>query len=133
MKKVCIEDCQLGERPVDCVLPVVVPVEPDHAMKCSGSLVPSPSSFFHQTMLKSALLAERKAFMEENPNYRILGSDFVCPVPLIDSICTEARFLQTVADLNRCGLRSELKTGSFIVIMNVLCNCPPASKRKRCV
>ncbi len=63
----------------------------------------------HESILKDELLKERDTYMREHPSYRMLGPSVVCPVCVIDKLCSEARFFQSVDDLSIVGLRPELK------------------------
>ncbi len=45
-----------------------------------------------RSTLKDALLQERDKCLRKHPSYKMLGSGFVCPVRVIDKLCSEARF-----------------------------------------
>ncbi len=52
---------------------------------------------------------------------------------VIDKVCSEARFLHTVADLNSLGLRLELRNRFFDVVTDVLSDAPCAQEKSSCV
>lgn len=81
--------------------------------------------------LKAALLREVDMYIEEHPSYRMLGRDFVCPSCVIEKICSEARFFNSVDDLNIVLLRPELKMRFFYVFCNITSNAPSPKKRHR--
>lgn len=81
--------------------------------------------------LKAALLREVDMYIEEHPSYRMLGRDFVCPSCVIEKICSEARFFNSVDDLNIVLLRPELKMRFFNVFCNITSNAPSPKKRHR--
>ena len=70
--------------------------------------------------LKAALLREVDMYIEEHPSYRMLGRDFVCPSCVIEKICSEARFFNSVDDLNIVLLRPELKMRFFLMFSVIL-------------
>ena len=46
--------------------------------------------------LKEKLLKEREVYLEEHPNYRMLGADFVCAEAVIHDICcNHARYINS--------------------------------------
>ncbi len=84
------------------------------------------------TRLCSGMLAQGEGdLVEEHTSYRMLGPAFVCPECVVDKVCSEARFLHTVADLNSLGLRLELRNQFFDVVTDVLSDAASAPKRSR--
>ena len=55
--------------------------------------------------IKAALMREVDMYIEEHPNYKMLGRHFVCHSCIIEKICSEARFFRSVDDLNIVQLR----------------------------
>ena len=50
--------------------------------------------------LRSGLVRSVEKFSDEHPSFKMLGCSFVCPGPVIDKICAEARFITSIDDLN---------------------------------
>lgn len=72
----------------------------------------------NSTWKKGLLLQEIEKILEEHPSYRMLGPSFVCPTCVVDKICEDARFIQSVDDLDIPGLRHELRARFFNVVKN---------------
>lgn len=70
--------------------------------------------------LREQLMAERDKYLEENPCFRSIGANFVCPDVTIDELCSQAEYIQTCSDITLFGVRSDLKDRFFNVISSVL-------------
>lgn len=70
--------------------------------------------------LKAQLEAERSLYISENPHLCILGSQLVCPDSTIEAICSSAKFISVVSDMNNFGLRCELQARFFAVVLDVI-------------
>lgn len=68
--------------------------------------------------LKSHLKAERAQYIKEHTTFAMLGDQMVCPDSVIESICSSAKFISQVADMNVFSLRQDLKLRFFDVIMS---------------
>lgn len=69
-----------------------------------------------ESELVSGLLNERENYMQEHLSFRMIGPEFVCPLSVIYSICSQARFIHTVDDLREhFGLRPDLRERFFLV------------------
>ena len=73
--------------------------------------------------LRSGLKAERAKVIAEDPTLAILGEQLVCPEGVIDSICSDVKFISVVTDMDSFCLRQELKQRFFNVIMAVVNSC----------
>ena len=81
--------------------------------------------------LRAGLVKAVDDFLEKHPSYKMLGRSFICPDTVIDKICSEAKFLNSIEDLNSIiGLRPEIKSNLFHVVISVLSNAP-SHKRSR--
>ena len=69
--------------------------------------------------------------MQSHPHYYMSHYSFVCPDCVIDNICEQARFIKSEEDLNVVGLRPELKSLFFAVIINFLSSASPAKRSSR--
>ena len=83
--------------------------------------------------LKNSLSRAVDQYLEKNPSYKMLGRSFVCPDCVIDKICAEARFVQSIDDLNFVGIRPELKSSFYGVVSSVLSNAPDYKRTRRCL
>lgn len=72
--------------------------------------------------IKLQLQAERKKFMEENPSLAIVGEQMVCPDGVIREICSSAKYISVVKDMDLFFLRTELKERFFNVIISYVVN-----------
>ena len=83
-----------------------------------------------QVEVHDRLLKERDVFIEEHPQFKMVGPDFVVPVPVIDDICSNLRFITTQDGLcDRYDIRPDIKCRLFNVLMEVLRNAPSAKRR----
>ena len=48
-----------------------------------------------QVEVHDRLLKERDVYIEEHPQFKMVGPDFVVPTPVIDDICSNLRFITT--------------------------------------
>ena len=46
--------------------------------------------------LRARLLKEREQYLELHPSYKMIGADFVCPLDVINDLCSRARFIDCV-------------------------------------
>ena len=82
--------------------------------------------------IKSDLFKEREKVLEEYPSYRMLGSSFICSDSIISELCSKAKFVKSVDDLNNvCGLRPELSLRFFSVMWETISSAPPPQKKRR--
>lgn len=68
--------------------------------------------------IESQLKAERNKFLEENPALAIVGEQMVCPDGVISEICSSAKYISVVKDMDLFCLRTELKERFFNVIVH---------------
>ena len=71
-------------------------------------------------VLESSLKAERANYISEHPNLAILGVQLVCPNSTIKNICSGAKFISILSDMDSFCIRRELKQRFFNVIMLVV-------------
>ena len=71
--------------------------------------------------------------MLECPSYEILGSQHVCPDSVIAELCLRAKYVTSVDHLEMSFLRPELKSRFNDVMMNIVCDAPPPTKKRRWV
>ena len=70
--------------------------------------------------INERLKAERAKYIAEHPTLAIVGEELVCPDSVIDSICSNVKFISVVNDMDTFSLRQELKQRFFNVIMSAL-------------
>ena len=80
--------------------------------------------------LRAGLVKAVEEFLEEHPSFKMLGRSFICPDSVIEKICAEARFINSLEDLNIVGIRPEIKSSLYHVVSSVISNAP-ARKRSR--
>lgn len=72
----------------------------------------------HDTsQLQLLLEKERDKFIQESPALEFLGRQHVCPDSVIKSVCSNAKFISVLKDMDLFFLRSELKERFFYVIL----------------
>lgn len=82
--------------------------------------------------LKAKLLEERDNIVSESVGFQMLGHDVVCHPKTIAVLCSKAPRISTLEDIDTVsGLRPQLRKRIFNVMMNVLSDAPPPSKRHR--
>lgn len=70
--------------------------------------------------IKAHLKTERANYITNHPALAILGVQLVCPDSVIDSICSNVKFVSVASDMDRFCLRRELKPIFYNVIMAAL-------------
>ena len=70
--------------------------------------------------LESRLKAERTKYIVEHPSLAILGEQLVCSESVIDSICSNAKFISIPSDMDSFCLRQELKQRFFNALTAVV-------------
>ena len=75
--------------------------------------------------LKERLVETRDAFVEEIRNFQMIGSSFVCPMSVIEDICSNARFIDSVDSLRAYAIHPQLQPRLFVTMCQVLVNAPP--------
>lgn len=70
--------------------------------------------------LKAQLEAERDKYIADNPCLNILGCQLVCPDSSIMTICSSAKFISVISDMDCFYLRQELKERFFNVVLAVV-------------
>ena len=70
--------------------------------------------------LYTQLKAERAHYIAEHPTLSIVGERFVCPDSVLNSICSNVKFISVINDMDNFNLRQELKHRFFNVIMAIL-------------
>ena len=85
-----------------------------------------------EKQLKDRLLEERDAFMQDHPNYLMIGCDFICSTAMIDDICKNARFITSKESLSTTyDILPDMKDKLYKSIEELLVNAPkPLKKRK---
>ena len=82
--------------------------------------------------LRSVLLKEREAYMQEHPSFNMIGAHFVCSLSTITSICEQACFIKSTDDLaKQFGLCTDLCSRFLNVIMCELSTAPVHKKSRR--
>ena len=82
--------------------------------------------------LRSRLVEERDAILNENPMYRMIGVNFLCPDSVLDQLCERASHITSVDHLDIFCLRSDFRDRFYKVVVDcVSCAPPPAPKRRR--
>ena len=81
--------------------------------------------------LKTRLLEEREKIMDENPSYRMVGHNFVCPDAVIAELCKQAKYITSVDDLNIFCLRPQLRSRFLKVVMDAVGDAPPPKRKSR--
>lgn len=71
-----------------------------------------------ESVIESRLKAERKKFMDENPALAIVGKQMVCPDSVVSQICSSAKYISVVKDMDLFFLRTELKERFFNVLFS---------------
>lgn len=89
-----------------------------------------PDSLSQQ--LQIALEQERDKILAEKPSFRILGSQYICSDFVIQEICSRAKYITSLDDLNIAFLRPELRSRFYSVVMNIVVDAPPSKKRRKC-
>ena len=72
--------------------------------------------------LETQLEAERSKYIEEHPSLAIVGPQFVCPDNVISSICSNAKFVSVISDMDVFLIRQELKQRFFNVLLAIVKN-----------
>ena len=72
------------------------------------------------SVMKSQLEGERRKLMDDNPALNILGPSMVCPDTVITDICSSAKYISVLEDMDLFSLRNELKECFFNVVVK---NC----------
>ena len=80
--------------------------------------------------LKNGLVKVVDNVLEDHPSYKMLGRSFVCPTSVIDKICTEARYINSIDDLNIIGVRPEIKNALYCVVCSVVSQAPYRKKSR---
>lgn len=70
------------------------------------------------SVIKVKLKRERAEYMAAHPTLRILGKQFVCPDSVINNVCSSAKFISCISDMDLFCIRQELKNQFFNVIAN---------------
>ena len=82
--------------------------------------------------LKEKLFKERELYIQKHPCYKMVGADFVCSSVVIDDICADARFINSVDSISTYyDIHPEMQSIFFTVIMDALSNAPPKRKRRK--
>ena len=82
--------------------------------------------------LEVKLQGERDSIIAEKPSFRILGPQYVCCNSVIKDICRKACYINSLNDLSFVTLlRPEYRSRFFNVIMETVCNAPPAKRQRR--
>ena len=63
--------------------------------------------------------AERSKFIDSNPSFSIVGKQLVCPDSVISQICSNAKYISVLDDMDLFFLRHELKEPFFRVVVNL--------------
>lgn len=79
--------------------------------------------------LRSRLEEDRQAFLDNNPDFLMIGSSFLCPDSTLAKLCTEALCIKTVDDLITYGVRVELRDRFFRIITDIVDSIPPPNRR----
>lgn len=82
-----------------------------------------------KVLLKRRLLAERVAFVEENPCWQILGIQFVCSDALISQICDDCKYIASVDDIDSFFVRPELRDRFYDIVVEVVKDAPCIKRR----
>ena len=76
--------------------------------------------------LRERLLVERQVIVSEEPGYKMLGVDLVCPVSIIEEICDRATELKSIENLKSMhGVRPEFYSRFLRVVTDVSYQLPP--------
>ena len=62
-----------------------------------------------KSAIKLQLEAERSKFIDSNPSFSIVGKQLVCPDSVISQICSNAKYISVLDDMDLFFLRHELK------------------------
>ena len=82
--------------------------------------------------LQARLLEERDSIVSESVGFQMLGHDAVCHPKTIAILCSKAPHISTLQDIDTVpGLRPQLRKRLYVVMMTVLSDAPPPSKRHR--
>ena len=82
--------------------------------------------------LQARLLEERDSIVSESVGFQMLGHDAVCHTKTIAILCYKALHISTLQDIDTVpSLRPQLRKKLYDVMMNVLSDAPPPSKRHR--
>ncbi len=85
-----------------------------------------------QDTLKKIMIDARRQYIQQHPNFLMLGENFVCPDSVIDSVCKQSKFVEYPGDLDDIfGLRPELRPIFYKTIIDVLQNSPVEPKRRK--
>ena len=68
--------------------------------------------------------------VEENPCFKMVGPEFVCPDVTIDELCSQATYIDSVHDITIFGVKPELKEHFFNVISSVLSKRIPCKRQR---
>ena len=77
-------------------------------------------------VLQEKLVETRDVFLDENPNFKMIGSSFVS---IIGDICKNVRFIDSVDSLSSYAIHPQLRLRLFVTICQVLVDAPPPRKR----
>ena len=79
--------------------------------------------------LKSRLEEERNKYVVEHPCMAIFGLQFICSDNVIDKICSDAKYLTKIEDLDQFIICKELVTRFYSTIIEVIGNAPPPKRK----
>lgn len=82
--------------------------------------------------LRAGLLKEREKYLELHPPFKMIGADFVCPLAVINDLCSRARFIDCVDDIIEVyDIHKDFRRNLFVVLMDILSKAPATKRRRR--
>ena len=81
--------------------------------------------------LKRMLISTRDHFLDEHPHLKMIGPSFTCSSSIIDDICSNARFIDSIECIRSYAIHPELCPLIFATLSEVLTDAPPPRSRRR--
>ena len=83
--------------------------------------------------LRDKLVTTRDNFLAQRSDFCMVGVGFVCADSVIDKLCDEAKYIETIEDIpaELFGIRSELKLSFFFVICDTCSLIHHCTQRRR--
>ena len=83
-------------------------------------------------LLKDKLVSARNSLLQQQDDFCVVGVNFFCSDSIIDKLCEQAKFIETVDDFSveLFGIRQEIKHTFFSIICNT-CSLISDSRSQR--
>lgn len=81
--------------------------------------------------LRAKMIEERDRLLIENPMYRMIGVNFLCPDSVLEQLCERASYISSTDHVDIFCLRPQFRDRFYKVVVDCVSCAPPPARRHR--